>query len=417
MIDTVGNNLICEFIRGTVEGIPDVNDEIAWGQLYQAALRHHLEAYLYFSVINVNGGRELPCPFEIFGLFKERFYTVASANVRLLHEAGCICQCLNENNIKVVLLKGIYLASEVYENQSLRPMVDIDLLIAESDLERSVELLSSLGFFPEKEYFMEALNETQIHIPALIKRGTNPNCPDIPVELHWSIFRPKIKKNIDIDSLWERAIPVEIDGINSLALSLEDNINHFAVHISFDDLFANGLLPLMDIMKLLEKYNDVFCWDRLYEICSLSGTERHVFLTLFLAKKLLGAKVPDDFFKKLGLGKVPSEIIGYAEEMIFRQNDEEYAKAVFIGRTVEGNIFQKTCRFFKKIFPSRSELSEIYGKPPKSFIILFYYPLRWKDVFFRYFSVMLKIITCKSELKDAVESGTHGRKLAEWLAL
>jgi len=405
------NQFICDFIKGTVQSMPDIEDNNSWESIYQAALRHHVEPYLYYRFKN----KKKLLPPGIMNLLQKRYYTVATANVRFYHELAKILKCLGENNIPVILLKGAYLAAVVYENQSLRAMTDLDLLIAKSDLGKSVKALESIGFYLKKSYSQEALDKTQIHIPALEKNSSG-NGPTIYVELHWSIFRPKTKRHIDICQLWERAIKININGIDTLALSTEDNIHHLSVHTSCDDLFGNGLLSLLDIVKLTEANSKVVNWDKLRIICQQTKTERYVFLTLYLAKDLLGAKVPDDFLDQMQPDDFSPEIVKFAKDMLYRLNDKASSKAEFIGRTLGGSVVERTKNFFRKFFPIRAELSEIYGKAPEAFIIWLYYPVRWKDVLFRYISVSYQILSGNQSLKTAAKLGVRGKQLATWLA-
>jgi putative nucleotidyltransferase-like protein len=408
------DKFICDIIQGIGETVPDISENEKWNNIYQTALRHHIEPNLYYLFKNKYQDSRIPDSF--INNLQQRYYTVATFNTRLYHELNEILKILKKNHIKVTVLKGAYLAAEVYENPSLRPMTDLDLLIKKEDIEKAREILADIDYFPHKQYAQEALNETQIHLPALIKTGKNPNIPDTLVELHWSILRPKINRQIDIEKLWKRTVEFKINDIDTLALSPEDNLHHLAIHTSFDDLFGNGLLALLDIAKLIEFKKDEIKWDELLKITQSAGTERYTFLTLLMTKEILKAEVPNHFLEKLKPEDSLSKIVEFAKERLFRPHEEGSSQADMIGRTLEGSISAKTSSFARKIFPTRAELSEIYGKPPGYLQIWRYYPVRWSDVFKRYISVFFKIICGNSGLRNATEMGSRGRKLAKWLA-
>ena len=53
-----------------------------------------------------------------------------------------ISEVFNKNKIEFVLLKGSYLTNFIYENRSLRPINDIDILVSSKDFNKAEDLLS-----------------------------------------------------------------------------------------------------------------------------------------------------------------------------------------------------------------------------------------------------------------------------------
>jgi hypothetical protein len=59
---------------------------------------------------------------------------IGARNLLLLYEAGRAVEALQARGISVIVLKGAYLASDVYSHSAFRRMADIDLLVQAGDL-------------------------------------------------------------------------------------------------------------------------------------------------------------------------------------------------------------------------------------------------------------------------------------------
>src|SRR5207253_1648910 len=117
--------------------------------------------------------------------------------------------------------------------------------------------------------------------------------PDgVPVELHWTITRPTAPFKIDLDGLWERARPALIGGVEALVLSVEDLLLHLCLHAAFDHQFFLGFRACWDIRQTIQHHDSEIDWEQLQDRARQWGVSKYVYLTLHLAKDLLGAAVP-----------------------------------------------------------------------------------------------------------------------------
>lgn len=414
MDQKVINNFICDTLKKNNKKLPFLSKKEYWDMIFKVISRHNLSSCFYYVLKNKFNLDEVPDSF--LEDLQKQYYTVAAYNTRLFHELAQILKAFKQNRIQVILLKGAYLATQVYETQSLRPMYDLDLLIKKGQINKAIEVFKDLGYSLGKNYSQEALDDTQIHLPVFVKTGKNVNVPNILVELHWSILRPKMNRSLDIDKVWERAEPILFNGLNALALSPEDNLHHFAIHTVFDDFLGNGMLPLVDIAKLIENKKDEISWSKLYDISISSGTERYCFLALFLSKELLGANVSQSFLDKFKSERPSVGILKYAEDRILKPNSGKDAQADFIGRTLGKGFSLEHGSLMKKIFPNKADISEIYGVNPKSLKLLLYYPVRWWDVFVRYIAVFIQLLLGDTKLKSAAKRGSQSRELTDWLS-
>ncbi len=70
----------------------------------------------------------------------------AASNLRLLAAGRTIVDTLSGRDVPVVALKGLALLEVAYDDLSLRPMVDIDLLVPDASIQRAEDLVLELGY-------------------------------------------------------------------------------------------------------------------------------------------------------------------------------------------------------------------------------------------------------------------------------
>jgi len=79
--------------------------------------------------------------------FLEQEYRIqAIANLKWWHQLQEIGEAISQLRIRVVLLKGAFLAYSVYEDPALRPMADLDLLCRRQDWTALNQALEQLGY-------------------------------------------------------------------------------------------------------------------------------------------------------------------------------------------------------------------------------------------------------------------------------
>jgi hypothetical protein len=181
---------------------------------------------------------------------------------------------LDRAGIPVIVLKGALLAKRIYRDIGLRTMLDADLLFRKRDLGRAQKLLSKAQYVPYGK---------KIHI-----------------DYHWTLDAVLEKTGIGMDGLWQRAVPVSISGQPALALSSEDLILHLALHTAYHHLFQQGgLRSLCDIRAVVAHYRNRIDWDVVKLRAQRWNIEKAVWLTLYLAKSLLKADIPESFLSTM----------------------------------------------------------------------------------------------------------------------
>jgi hypothetical protein len=245
-----------------------------WDALANDAEAHGVEPLLLTHARD--HGVDLPPAIETW--LKVRFMQHAHAAAIRARAIAAILDVLEADGIHALVLKGAALAYLVYRAPALRPMRDIDLLVARRDAEPAWRSLHRAGFAPIGAYpgtlhhHLHALGQTiagetitvEVHTQAL---AVAPFVPPLPYE-----------------EVAPRAQAFSCGGRTARTLGGEDMLWHiyahaFLVNIIYPD---SRLISIADLVAATEAWADTLDWDRL----------RRVYPRLVRSLPLVGDLVP-----------------------------------------------------------------------------------------------------------------------------
>jgi hypothetical protein len=205
-----------------------------------------------------------------------------------------IAQSLEQAHIPLIILKGMALAYLAYPNPYCRFMADIDLLVPRADLERAAQLSRDCGFHESRDVsLMECLRPETEHRESFVLLSSDGLAQ---VEIH-AILPSLAEFGIDSASLWDRSVAADLGGVQVRVLCPEDFIQHLCLHIGPFHYYLSRLQGLLDFRFYLEKHSNQIDWQTVSDRSLQNGTSPWVYLTLWLARELVGAPVPADFFQ------------------------------------------------------------------------------------------------------------------------
>ena len=262
---------------------------IDWEYLFRVAGRHGLMPLLYYQL---NAICPESVPAALLNRLKTRFHANLAYNLFLTAELLKLLSLFENHGIPAVPFKGPVLASSVYGNISLREFSDLDILIHKKDLKRAKDLLLSHDYLPI--YRLSNPQEAafiglgcQFHFRHK-KTGIN-------LEMFWE-FGPKgLSFPVNLHHLWNRLKKVSFSGKEILAFSPEDLLHILCFHG-----YKHGweeLRWICDVAALIRSHREMD-WNLVIEEAHTLGTERILFLGLYLAKNLLHIDLPDDVWQK-----------------------------------------------------------------------------------------------------------------------
>lgn len=331
-------------------GLPlhDASRKADWDGLLAAATSP-LHPYLGHRVKSLNLGESIPPESA------ERLAAARRANAAMglerRRELDTVLRALDENAIQVLVLKGIVLAHDTYPDPSLRPMMDIDLLIPRGRWDQAREALERTGLqIPERHRYRPLVGHDGIpqEEKPLQRPGTR-----IMVELHTALEFGEAAGRVDLTAIWPRTRDVSLSGIVAKTLCPEDFLIHLCHHLSSHHLFDKGLLPLVDIHLYVTRRAAEWDWAALAATTLLHGGAEWVYLTLALARDLLGSPVPESFFAKVPPPRRLEEVASLAAEQLLLAGRNPISPG--LARLASESALKRALRLGRRINPWRRE--------------------------------------------------------------
>jgi hypothetical protein len=153
--------------------------------LLRATREHGLQPLL-FTMIRDGWPREL-----VDALRRDAFGNTMLAE-RGIVRMNEVVEALRAHDITPLFIKGTALAESIYPSRGLRPRADVDLVVAPSEAERTVDALRALGYVAE----MSPRNAPSAQV---MLRGAHAG--DV-IDLHWAVSNLReLARLFDVDAL------------------------------------------------------------------------------------------------------------------------------------------------------------------------------------------------------------------------
>lgn len=391
-------------LEGSFEHLTPTN----WGVIQQVAAEQGLTLLLYerFNILSHEQG--IPPAFQ--AILRKAYLEAIARNVRMLHHAEIILQALKAQNLDVIALKGLYLAEAIYSSIGLRIFGDLDLLVRKKDIAAALDVMQEIGYQLETYYNPATPNLDIKHIPPMIKK-------DGPyVEVHWSILEENEPFIIDMDGIWQRAVPANVAGVDVLALDLEDLVLHLCVHFTYQHRLKAGLKFLFDISKVMHKSGGQIDWQKLVATAKNWSAERVVWLTFQLLDKILGVSCPAEVLQQLMPEQVNPAVLEEAIQQVLSTDREGVNLTPDLAAlAVEGNFGGRVGLILSRIFIPRRVMARLYNVNPNSVFIYLFYPVRFCELYQQYASSTWRIIAKEKNAVAELGRQQANNRLREWM--
>ena len=205
------------------------------------------------------------------------YYKTAGFNLKLIHELKEILQIANQENIHVLLLQGMDLIQELYEDIGLRPMIDIDLWVLQKDFAGFITILTSRGYQRDPVY------------PNTFRKGSTTF--DVHTHILWAdrIRACRFLFNKDEEDIYQRARLIDFQGQEALCLDPYDQVLYLGLHALKH--YMNRLIWLADIKGLVEKWSRPD-WEALINRAKELGQEKPLSYIFILLANLFDFQLP-----------------------------------------------------------------------------------------------------------------------------
>ena len=387
----------------------------SWEEVLELVLEHGVAPLLQRAL--QPGGSLTELPGWVRTRLEEERRATALDNLRRYGEFRRIARVLGEQNITVIALKGLHLAELVYGDISLRPMIDLDLLVPLAQRKRAIAALRSQGYAFEERKLGFAFKDGQPDLMLVGKYhvGLVNRQAGTVVEIHWSLADPLHPYDPPLEDIWHNAVPAKLGDAETRVMSPEYLLLHVCAHLAYNHIFAFGLRALCDIAEIVRAY-PALDWIAVIERGRSHGWRIGVAAALRLARDHLGAEVPSEALAAIGADDLQPELLADAMEhlLAFSEIPEELQAAPnLMALAGDRDLLARFARFWNRLFVPRAELALIYGVPQHSARINLYYALRLRDLVRRYAASAWAFSVSNPEL--AATTARHAR-LARWIA-
>ena len=215
-------------------------------------------------------------------------------NLRMMTTLSRLVRSLQRHDIDVIALKGAGLNLSTYDDFSLRPMSDLDLMVHPDKAVDAVKILRADGCQPSPglvrdDFFPHFHYETELH-------SGDPHA--VRIDLHARPFRPmRYAQTVPKDAFWTGRHRIETAVARVRVLEPEEQLIHLATHSACHGQCR--LLWLYDICRLIDRNQDRLDWGRLVCTCREWHLSLPVGRTLGAVESVWKSAVPADILHGL----------------------------------------------------------------------------------------------------------------------
>jgi hypothetical protein len=275
---------LLHFLRRETNHLDWPASETDW-QAFARLCEYHQVTPFVFCQLKTS---EKTPPAGLVEYLQRRFYEISARNYRLAQEAVDLVSLLQEQGIPVLAYKGPAVAMAAYGNLALRQFQDIDLVIRERDLPKTMGVLIHRGFDL-------APHSCQPDNPKDVSRSHEATlaAPDKTyfIDLHWRLAPEQARAFCpDIEKMWDRIETIRLPQGNVDTFSREDLFVALCCHGTVHRWWR--LKWLLDIAEILRDPAGLN-WDRIETMTFEHPLARSaISLAILLATDLLHAPMP-----------------------------------------------------------------------------------------------------------------------------
>ncbi|OHX39628.1 nucleotidyltransferase family protein, partial [Cytobacillus oceanisediminis] len=225
-----------------------------------------------------------------------------------LYQTKQVIDVFNKENIDYVIIKGISLGLDLYENIGMRWFNDVDILLKHDDIKKALSLLKSIGYVQGEYNFIkssiELANRKDIisspllshEVFPLVKHLPNSNINFHEVDLQFSLDLLTNNRTDELvnDFLIRKITLKEHEEIKTL--SPEDHLLFLCIHFYKEAIYLEEVMnhkdfvlyKILDIYRLLLKYEKTLNWNRILLVAEEHNLNRVLLFALTYTLDMYG---------------------------------------------------------------------------------------------------------------------------------
>ena len=323
-----------------------MSQDVDTGRLIDLAVNEGVGGLVYKSLLK-SGCLDTLDPRHKQKLYNIYYLTVRK-NLKLLHALNSILEDVNIEGVDVVLLQGMALLQEAYEDVGLRPMKDMDLWVLPGNYQQLVDILGRQKY------------ERDLLYPGTFRKG------EIVLDIHTHLLwadRIKAREYLlskSQDEIFRRSGRISIEGRKVLCLSPQDHFLYLGLHALKHNF--ERLIWLVDIKCLVAGWNGAD-WNALIERAEEIGHRKTLLYVIYLLTRIFNLKLTAEISSCLN--NWPP---GFLEKKILHRRIEghsipTWAQLMMISN---GRKFGERMSFlYETLFPRPEVLRQVFANAPQ----------------------------------------------------
>ena len=217
--------------------------DLDWKLFMKLVIHHRVHPLVHLKLKGISSSI---IPAQVKEALHVEYHKNTMKMLHLSREMSHICEAFKDSGVRNLLLKGPILATQLYGDLAHRTSKDLDILVAEDEVEKAGEILVQLGYELMDEHVLDNWKKKTHHLSfEHTKHATQ-------IEIHWRL-NPHYSKSYSFDKLWERKNNVSLSNHTFHYLGNEDLLYYLTDHGARHGWFR--LRWLMDIERLLPQIN------------------------------------------------------------------------------------------------------------------------------------------------------------------
>ena len=278
-----------------------LEERIDWSLLVETALWHHVSPSVFGVLLDDHATR---LPGSVFAQLKLEHERHKRQSTAISGELVRIAQAFRDASIAMIPFKGPMLARQLYGDVQARSCGDLDLLVRDSDIQASLEVLLTLGY-PYRTTRTRAQERSFRHCTGqhqLVHRDR-----EFIVELHWRFAQSLAAVSLDYRSLWSGAELGDFQNAPVWSMHFEDLPIVLCVHGGKEHWVR--LKWVCDLAHFISRQSDRYNWQNVFDKAKAQGCERLLLVGIGLAERLMDVEIPDMASRKLRKDRIAEKLI------------------------------------------------------------------------------------------------------------
>ena len=309
MMNCKEDKLLILFARKTVteNEISKMKDlmakELDWSIWLEQVIKHRLAPLCHYHINSMEDSIAEYIPEDIKHRLKKEYRVTRSSNIIHYKQLKQIIDILNSKEVPVMVLKGPVLAKTVYRDTGLRRFRDLDLLIMEEHLDKTISLMIEIGY--QYDHLVDGKTNHRIDMPVAYqkhqfnrKNHYEPLWKNLSqgkdlkrslVEIHHRTVYPDAPFRLDVSELFKEAQSVCLNF--DLEVSSLSHVDHFlflCIHLHrhataigpIRSAYDLRVLWFLDIYEMINTYGDEILNEVLKKKMKMNQLEEPVYYAL-----------------------------------------------------------------------------------------------------------------------------------------